>query len=375
MRSMATHERSETIESSSQVKGAHDHKTKRRAKIWIDLDNSPHVPFFVPIIEELEKRGYSVLLTARDCFQVRGLVKLSGLHCTMIGRHYGKNKLLKVVGTLIRAAELLCYGIWERPDFSISHGSRAQLAACAVLGVRRLMMDDYEHSDLFFKPDWLMVPEVLVGTESRTGKQRILTYPGIKEDAYVPRFTPDPAVRLKLGLFDSHLVVTVRPPADEAHYHNPESDTLFRAVVEHLLCRSDIKIVLVPRTLKQAERARAVWPHGFATGKLVIPTQTVDGLSLIWWSDLVISGGGTMNREAAALGVPVFSIFRGPIGAVDRDLVSAGRLTLLERIEDVPAKLILQSRAKTAEVSHPDNRTLKAIIENIIRVMEPLCKA
>jgi len=47
-------------------------------KIWIDLDNTPHVPFFKPIIRELEKRGHEVVLTARDAFQVCELADRMG---------------------------------------------------------------------------------------------------------------------------------------------------------------------------------------------------------------------------------------------------------------------------------------------------------
>src|SRR4051794_41127170 len=96
-----------------------------KKKIWIDLDNSPHVPFFIPIIEHLERRGYQSILTGRGCFQVRQLVKFHGLDCKIVGKHYGKSTFLKIVGTCIRAAQLVLYVTRLRPEFAISHGSRA----------------------------------------------------------------------------------------------------------------------------------------------------------------------------------------------------------------------------------------------------------
>lgn len=95
-------------------------------KIWIDLDNSPHVPFFSPIIKELSRRSYQVILTARDCFQVRGLADLFSMEYKRIGRHYGKNKALKVAGTVIRSVQLLPTALKEKPALAVSHGSRSQ---------------------------------------------------------------------------------------------------------------------------------------------------------------------------------------------------------------------------------------------------------
>ncbi len=84
-------------------------------KIWIDLDNSPHVPLFVPIIEELRARGHQIMVTARDAFQVRELADLHGLDYRLVGRHYGKHFLLKLLGVFIRGLQLLPTVIRERP--------------------------------------------------------------------------------------------------------------------------------------------------------------------------------------------------------------------------------------------------------------------
>jgi predicted glycosyltransferase len=339
----------------------------RPKTIWIDLDNSPHVPLFAPIIKELRRRGHSVLVTARDCFQVCELARLLGVEHKLIGRHYGENKILKMVGLCIRAMELVPTVLSGRPDLALSHGSRAQLLLCAALKVPSIVMIDYEFAAglTLMRPTWIMVPEAIPDTAIHFDHTRILKYTGIKEDVYVPRFAPDPNIRTDLGLDEDDLVVTLRPPATEAHYHNPESDLLFHAVIDLLRDRSNTKIVLLPRNERQEISVRNSWPDLFAAGKIIVPGDAVDGLNLIWFSDLVISGGGTMNREAAALGVPVYSIFRGKIGAVDRHLANTDRLVLVESVEDVKTKIVLRRRHRTAQHEGVSSKALTNIVENV----------
>jgi predicted glycosyltransferase len=348
----------------------------RPQKIWIDLENSPHVPFFKPIMEELERRGHSIVLTARDCFQVCDLADLFHLQYRRIGRHYGKHTLAKVAGLGIRVLQMTPGMLLEKPDLSVSHGSRSQIVVSSLLGIPNLTIFDYEHSAWMrvFKPSWLMAPEVIAdATMGGKGipQERLLRYPGIKEDVYAPTFKPDASIKQELGLNGNDLVVTIRPPATEAHYHNPEAEGLLTAVFQLLGASPQAKIVLVPRTPKQGHDLKEQFPEMFRQGKAIIPERVVDGLDLIWFSDLVISGGGTMNREAAALGVPVYSIFRGKIGAVDRYLASQGRLVLIESVEDVQTKIKLAYRQKSAQRMNSSSvPALEAVVENIQYVLD-----
>lgn len=349
--------------------------TKSGKKIWIDMDNSPHVPFFAPIIEELERRGYPVVLTARDCFQVRELSDLLGLRYELIGRHYGKNTLLKIVGLCMRALQLVPTTKQERPALSVSHGSRSQLIVSKLLGIPCVMIGDYEFATLFavVRPEWIIVPEVIPDAALDSSKSRVLKYPGIKEDVYAPRFIPNPDIRKTLGLGDNRIIVTVRPPATEAHYHVPQSDELFEEVLDYLAGVPDVKMVLLPRNDRQADAIREARPELFRSDKITIPNHVVDGLNLVWYSDLVISGGGTMNREAAALGVPVYSIFRGRIGAVDRYLASSGRLTLIEDTSQVGTKLVLKRRVRPPKPILVSSASLHSLVEHIISIVEGTC--
>src|SRR2546421_2046417 len=261
----------------------------RLMRIWIDLDNTPHVPFFKPVIRELEQRGYKVVLTARDAFQVCELASGSGLRYTRVGRHYGRNRLLKVWGLAWRSIQLLPFLLRERPVLGLSHGSRGQILLCNLLRIPTIMVMDYEHAQTppLVRPRWEIVPEVLFNESLHCkDKSRIRTYQGIKEDVYAPEFTPDPALVEQLGLNSGNIIVTVRPPANEAHYHNPESETFFVEFMKRIAVTSGLKAVLLPRNKAQEAQIRGSWPEWFKDSKIIVPKGAVDGLNLLWFSDL-----------------------------------------------------------------------------------------
>jgi predicted glycosyltransferase len=344
-------------------------------KIWIDLDNSPHVPFFLPIIEGLERKGYQILLTARDSYQVCALLRLHGLSCRVVGRHYGKKWILKLLGTVFRAVQLLPLAITERPGLVVSHGSRAQIIVASLLGIPSVLMIDYEFSNAtaLLHPDWTFVPEVIPQERVHQKPGHVFRYHGLKEDVYVPRLKSDPNVRNLLGVRQDELVVTVRPPATEAHYHNPEGEQFLAETLRYLLEHPGARVVMLPRNENQATVLRSSWTRAIDEGRIIIPEHAVDGLNLIWNSDLVISGGGTMNREAAALGVPVFSIFRGRMGAVDQYLARTGRLTLIERVEDIRTKIVLERRKPALWGSANQSAALDCIVDAISSIAEHKC--
>ena len=350
--------------------------TAPRMKIWIDLENTPHIPFFKPIMRELEQRGYAVTLTARDAFQVCELADKFGLNYKKIGRHYGKNRLLKAWGLAWRSLQLLSFALREKPVLGLSHGSRAQIFLCNLLRIPTVMIMDYEHCSAppLVRPRWEIVPDTMFkeSLHCKT-RERIRTYSGIKEDVYAPEFKPDASLLQQLSIGNGNIIVTVRPPATEAHYHNPESEVFFNHFMERVTRTPGVTAVLLPRNKKQEADIRAQNPQWFENGKTVVPKQAVDGLNLLWHSDLVVSGGGTMNREAAALGVPVYSIFRGKIGAVDRDLQSQGRLTLIEKVADVQNKIALKHRKQAgAQVSSP-RKALQEIVGHVDAIIKSDC--
>jgi len=340
-------------------------------KIWVDLDNSPHVLFFRPIIAELKRRNYEVLITARDAYQVRELLKFYGMSGKVVGKHYGKHKVLKALGTCWRALALTAIARTERPDLAIHHGSRGCLLTSAWLKIPNVMLLDYEFTTQMpaIKPTWLMAPSVVPDDHLRNGCG-LMKYPGIKEDVYLSRFEPDPTLKTRFGISPDDLLITVRPPATEAHYHNPESERLLTEALNRFGGNPNTKILLLPRNKRQEAELRSSWAASIASGKILIPQQVEDGLNLIWNSDLVISGGGTMNREAAAMGVPVYSIFRGKIGAVDRYLADQGRLFLLETVEDIRTKIRAVRRERPKQrFDRGNSPALETIVRNIVSIL------
>jgi predicted glycosyltransferase len=369
------HRNSLTLKRSMRRKNSYPLHASAAKKIWIDLDNTPHVPFFKPIISELGRRGFTLVLTARDAFQVCDLAAQSGLNYTKVGRHYGKNRLLKVLGLAWRSMQLLPFVLRQRPLIGLSHGSRAQILLCNLLRIPTIMVNDYEYAQTppLVRPRWEIVPDVLFNENLHCkSRERILTYRGIKEDVYASDLRPDPSLIEQLKL-NGNLIVTVRPPATEAHYHNPESEKLFVQFMNRLCNTHGAKAVLLPRNKNQETELRKHWPQWFEDSKVIIPKGAVDGLNLLWHSDLVVSGGGTMNREAAALEVPVYSIFRGKIGAVDRQLQSEGRLSLIESVEQVQ-RIAFRRRDKTGSPDSHPRQALRDIVdhvEEIVRTEHP----
>lgn len=343
-------------------------------KIWIDLDNSPHVPFFAPIIDALERKGHRVYVTTRDCFQVCDLADSFGLRHRVVGRHYGARRVAKVAGTLWRSLQLAPHVLRERPDLSLSHGSRSLVILSSLLRIPTVLMFDYEHAKIlpFFRADLGIAPAIISAASLEAHfKSGMTSYHGLKEDVYVASFKPDGSLRGRLGLRQDEIVATIRPPASEAHYHNPESDALFTAVVDFLGSQPGVRMVILPRNEKaQRDLIERAWPQWCADGKIIIPSEVLNGLDLIWSSDFVISGGGTMNREAAALGVPVYSIFRGRLGAVDKYLADEGRLTLIASPAEVRTKIRVERRVPEAS-SIGSGPALQEIVASI----ETLCAA
>jgi predicted glycosyltransferase len=308
-------------------------------RLWIDLANSPHVPFFRALIPEFRQRGYQVEVTARDYAQTVELATTAGLMPVVIGGH-GGGKLTGKAGNLVgRAASLAKWARGRGFDLAVSHNSYAQIAAAGPLGIKSVTLMDYEHqpaNHLAFRlASRVIVPKSFPEKSLRrygAAQKKVRRYDGTKEDVYLADFEPDPkfAETLRnLGVRPDDVLVIVRPPASEALYHRFENE-LFSDLLARLLERSDVKVILLARTDGQ----RAEYESKSAPN-LILPRAALDGANLIAASDLVISAGGTMNREAAALGVPAATIYAGEWAAIDEALVHEGRLTRIATRPDI----------------------------------------
>ncbi|HZK76906.1 MAG TPA: DUF354 domain-containing protein [Candidatus Kapabacteria bacterium] len=336
-----------------------------RPLIWIDLENSPHVPFFVPIISELERAGCEVVLTARDFAQTRALVANAGLDARIVGGQYGRTRILKTFGLFLRTARLMRMMRGRSISLAVGHGSRGLLLAARILRIPTLTLYDYEGASvaLFNRLSTIvMTPEALpFSALEKLGltKEKHLTYPGLKEDVYASAFQPHESILRELNLDPERIIITIRPPSRTAHYRSEESFRLYDAIMQLLATRDDVQIVLVPRDRDVAQAYRLAQAKN-----VIIPRIVVDGLNLLYHSDLMISGGGTMVREAAALGVPAVTIFKGPMGAVDQWLINEGRMVAIDHAEEILPLLRKRTRAAVKN----SNTTKQVIVDTILRL-------
>ena len=305
-------------------------------RIWIDLANSPHVPFFRPLANEFRRRGHDVVVTARQFAETVPLAESAGLTPQVIGGH-GGGKLSGKAGNLVgRGLELGRWARGKQIDLAVGHNSYSQILAARALSLRSVTLMDYEHqpaNHLAFRLASRVIvpryfPEIAL-TRFGVAPAKVKKYDGIKEDVYLASFVADPsfAVELQsLGISSGDILVTARPPASEALYHRFENQ-LFDQLIDRLLRMPEVKLVLLPRNEWQRQY--------YARDQIIIPAHPLDGSNLIAQSDLVVSAGGTMNREAAALGVPAASIYLGEWAAIDQQLVNEGRLQRISTEKDV----------------------------------------
>jgi uncharacterized protein len=312
-------------------------------RVWVDLTNSPHVLVLRPVVALLRERGAEVHVTARDFAQTVGLCERLGLGCEVIGHHRGGRLAAKGVGLASRSAALTRWARGRRFDLAFGHGSNDVTVAAWALRVPRSTMFDYEwatvqHTINCRLGNAVVVPDAIpperldrYGAHGKLGR-----YPGLKEEYYLHDFEPDDAVLVELGLDPREPIAVVRTPPAVSLYHRFEND-VFAAVLQRL--RAAAQVVVLPRTPEQ--RAELAGAGGF-----VVPERAIDAQSLVALADLVVSAGGTMNREAVALGTPVYTTFEGRLGAVDERLIAEGRLRRLQRPEQL--ELRKRDRAEAA---------------------------
>ncbi|MEA2410596.1 MAG: uncharacterized protein QOC77_1157 [Thermoleophilaceae bacterium] len=309
-------------------------------RIWVDLTNSPHVLVMRPLIEAMRADGHEVEVTARDFAQTIQLLERFGMEHTQIGRHRGSKLIDKAVGLFDRSIALTRWARKRRFDMAMGHGSNDVSVAAKLLRVPAATAFDYEWAKVQHTVNCRLcravvvpkaIPEERLYRYGARGKVR--PYEGLKEEYYLADFEPDDAVLGELGLDRAEPIVVVRTPPEVSLYHRFEND-LFRGVLEKLRGH---QAVVLPRTEAQREELGRA-------GGFIVPERAIDAQSLIAFSDLVISAGGTMNREAVALGTPVYTTFEGRLGAVDELLLREGRMQRLSN----PDEIAIEKRQRAA---------------------------
>jgi predicted glycosyltransferase len=305
-------------------------------RVWVDLTNSPHVLVMRPVIRALEAQGAKVRVTARDFAQTLELCERLGLEHDAIGRHRGGRLAAKGVGLASRSFALANWAKGRRFDVALGHGSNDITVAAKLLGIPSATTFDYEWATAQHTVNCRLAKRVVVPDSipperlARYGAtaRKLRQYAGLKEEYYLADFTPDEAVLTELGLDPAEPLAVVRTPPAVSLYHRFEHP-VFAQLLERL--RDRAQTVVLPRTQEQREELTRA-------GGYRIPEHAVDAQSLVAYADVVVSAGGTMNREAVALGTPVWTTFEGRLGAVDERLIAEGRLKKLDRPEDVEVR-------------------------------------
>ncbi|HTZ06856.1 MAG TPA: DUF354 domain-containing protein [Gaiellaceae bacterium] len=297
-------------------------------RVWIDMTASAHVLVFRPLIEIMRGRGDEVEITARDYAQTLELLELHGLDAEVIGRHGGRSRVRKARQMTSRLGALRK---WAKPrdfDVALAHGSHELTITARRLGVPSSTTFDYEFATLQHQLGCRAATKVVVPDAippERLEKYgavppKLLQYPGLKEEYYLSDFEPDRSLLDRFGVDAARVLVVLRPPPDVSLYHR-HSNPLFPQTLDHLGRLENVHAFVLPRTEEQREYVRSL-----ALPSVILPETAVDAQSLIALADVVVSAGGTMNREAAALGVPVYTTYGGRLGGVDEELIRDGRL-------------------------------------------------
>ncbi len=334
-------------------------------RIWADCTAAAHPLVLRPIIERLEERGHEVLVTAREYGQTLGILERLGIPYVAVGSHGGASALGKGRALAGRSARLARLLRGRRPDLAVAHGSVDLAVVSALHRIPSAQLQDYEFAGwqrqiAFRAARRVLVPDAIpIERLERIGakERKLVRYPGLKEEYYLADFEPDPAVVEELRLDREKMLVVLRPPPETSEYH--ARNDLYGAAIRHLAASADVQAVVIPRTARQGAEVREM-----GAANLIVPERAIDAQSLIAYADLVVSAGGTMNREAVALGTPVFTTFTGRMGGVDEALIAAGRLQVL----DDPAALPLRKRESSVGVLHPRDPAL--LLDGVLGAVE-----
>ena len=330
-------------------------------RVWIDITNSPHVPFFGPLIRLLEGDGHEVAVTAREYAQTLELLELHGIAHHVVGpRHGGGGIVGKARALAGRLPALRRFGKAGSFDLALAHGSHELTLAARSLGIPSATAHDYEYASLqhhlgLRAASRAVFPEAIPEERlARYGARppKLARYPGIKEEYYLADFEPDPGA--VAGIDPARVLAVVRTPPEVSLYHRHGSPLCARGR-ERLGRDESVHAVVLPRTKEQRAAIRSL-----RLPSLHVPEYAIDAQSLVALADLVVSAGGTMNREAVALGVPVYTTFAGKLGAVDEELIRAGRLTPLRNSDQ------LQLRKRDSSLSARVRRDPRRLLELMV---------
>jgi uncharacterized protein len=326
--------------------------------VWVDIENPPQVQYLLPLVRAFRRSSHDVLVTARDYGIAFDLLNQNGVEFSPVGKHFGASKLAKVVGNLRRSLVLRRFVSRVGPPRLVVSASRSAALAARSLGIPSFVVCDYEHVNLaVFRAtrSHILYPDVInreAFIARGIARDRLIPFRGMKEDLSFADVDIDREPPAELPELTTRTLprVLIRPPAEESHYHRKESSDVAQRVLQHFSARNDCVVLYSPRYDWQVA---SLWRFDWKVRPVVLHAA-IPFVPLLKSVDVVVSGGGTMTREAAYLGVPAISIFHGTPGGVDAYLESLGRLTIIRELSDLE-RLDVRGLKKSAPLCHQQN--------------------
>jgi uncharacterized protein len=337
-------------------------------KIWVDIANSPQVLFMSPIITELQKRGHALVVTTRQHSETVSLADHFGFSHTVIGVHGGGTLIGKGLAIVIRALRLIWFLRHQHIDLAVSGSSFSQALAVKWMHTPLVAFNDYEGNPgmhiICRVARKIFVPNVFSKQNLyRYGasEDQIESYNGLKENIYLGEFVPDHLFLEKAGIPQDKILVTMRPASDVSAYHQFENP-LFEEALNYIAHKDNTFIILLSRNAKQREKYEAL-----GLPNVLLPSRVLDGPNLIYYSDLIVGAGGTMNREAVVLGSSVYSLFMGMLGSIDQRLIDSGKLIWIKNSSEIQ-KIKITKKINLGSNFQQDGQNLVAeIVSKILK--------
>lgn len=323
-------------------------------RVWVDITVAADVVFFAPIVRRLEASGHTVTVTARRFPSADALLRRYGLGAILLARHKGGGVAARTLGLANRTGQLMASAGQGKYEVAAGTHTTDFVLAGWTLGIPQMTFLAGDNLRLATAVSMRLADEVAVPdaidvdvlSRFRPAPRRFVRYPGFKEEYYLHDVQPDPSVLARLGVDADRVVGVVRPAARRAWVEGadaPSGEAALATLVREVARRRNVTLVLLARDDEQRRRFLAAAPA------LVVPEGPIRGVDVLAAADFVLGETGVMLREAAALGVPAYTVSPQPSGAVDRSLAAAGRLRMVATADDV----VLRKKALRAPALEP----------------------
>ncbi|MGC9020659.1 MAG: DUF354 domain-containing protein [Candidatus Methanodesulfokora sp.] len=274
--------------------------------IWLDALTPKQARLMAEIAEFLEKRGENILITCRRYAETEQMLEIKGLSYISIGG-YGESRLEKLVNYADRMIKLIEIVRERKPDILISFSSPEATRVAFGLGIKAVTINDTPHAfhvcRLTFPLSWRIIHPAAVPEElylmNWACKESLVSYNGVDEVAWMRKAKPKEEELEKLGIKGDFVII--RPEESKASYLRDETDI---STIIDVAVKMGYYVILMPRY----EDQREYYSRKYGSS-VKIPSYPPDAPSIYFFSSLVVTGGGTMSREAALAGTPSISIF------------------------------------------------------------------